>query len=134
MNIGQEITRGLKVLERAAAVRNVGGASTAQTFTWKGVQIPCVPNSVQNLVEIDQGGNAVAVQWTLYVRREHFLTADSTLITVDSDLYTVDNQVPTPVSGRTLSFHGTVYRIIQARESSVQSHFTLILANPNSNR
>ena len=103
-------------------------------FTWRGVEVACIPSSVARGVELDTEGNALTIDLRLIVRRAVFLTADSTLVTVDSDLYTADNATPVPVAGRTLTFRGAEYRILSARESGPLSHFELTLAHSGSNQ
>lgn len=131
MSIRKSIERGLQHLERRAAVDRLG---TAQTFTWKGKEIPCVPSSLLRGTVIIVGGNEEIIDLTLFVRRIHFITFDSTLITMDNDLLTMDNDTPVPVAGRKLTFRGKQYRILTAKESGPESHFELNLADPNSNK
>lgn len=106
----------------------------AQTFTWKETEVDCIPTSLVGGIVIDSEGNAITADFRLFVRREKFLTADSTLITVDSDLYTTDSDLPTPVAGRTLIFRGRIYRIITAKVSGVLSHFELTIREATSNQ
>ena len=106
----------------------------AQTFTWKGVEIPCIPAAQNRTTTPDLEGNALEIAFFIIVRRVQFMTADSALITVDSDLYTVDNETPVPVSGRTLIFRGEELRIISAKLSPCSSHFTITLTDPSTNK
>ena len=120
--IASELIRGGKELERL---------SGNQTFTWKGKEVVCVPDTLNIGSTVIEGGFEREVTCTLYVRRSHFLTIDSTLVTIDSDLYTIDNDTPTPVAGRKLTFRGKVYRIARAGENGARSHFVLTLVDPN---
>jgi len=106
----------------------------AQTFLWRGKEILCTPTDLMRGVSIEIGGNPIEIVLTLFVRRTHFTTADSSLVTIDSDLYTADDDTPTPVAGKQLTFRGQPYLILTAKESSPQSHFELHLADPNSGR
>ncbi len=128
MQFRNEIQSDLRRME------NEIGSGTSPTFTWKGVEVACVPTRSERGIEISNRGNMVEISLTLIVRRDHFLTADSTLITVDSELYTSDNLTPRPVAGRTLVFRGVTYRIITAKEVAPQSHYELTLADSHSNR
>lgn len=116
------------------ALEEIEGIVGDNTFTWKSIEIPCTPSTLQRGVVIDIGGNPEEISLTLIVRRSHFLTADSTLVTVDSDLYTTDNDTPVPVARRTVIFRGATYRILSAKESAPQSHLELHLADPHSGR
>jgi hypothetical protein len=129
-----EIQIDLERMESELGQENDSGAVVAQSFTWKGASVPCVPTSIRRGTTVDVGGNFYEIDCTLFVRRNCFLTADSTIITVDSNLYTVDSDLPTPVAGRTLIFRGATYRIVSARESGPRSHFELAIADAGSNR
>lgn len=124
----QEIQRDLERVESEI------GSGTAETFTWKTVDVPCIASSLGRGLDIELGGNAYTVTLSLIVRCNEFLTADTTLITVDSELYTTDSDLPTPIAGRTLVFRGKTYRIVTARESGPRSHYELALADYGSNR
>ncbi len=100
-----------------------------QTFTWKGAEVYCTPSGLRYGTTLTLGGFEYAVQLTLFVRKDHFLTVDTTLVTVDSILYTTDNDMVVPVTGRKCTFRGKVYRIIGCRESGPRSHFELDLAD-----
>ena len=115
-------THALKHLERLTG---------DQTFTWKGAEVLCVPSSLRAGQAIQVGGFEREITLTLIVRKEHFLTADSTLVTVDSELWTVDSDMPHPVAGKKLTFRGKTYRILSAKESAPRSHYELDLGDPN---
>ena len=102
-----------------------------ETFTWKGVEVPCIPSSLKAGSIVVFGGHELAVTLTLVVRKSNFLTADSSLLTVDSDLVTVDQDMPHPVAGKTLVFRSKTYRILSAKEPSTRSHYELDLGDPN---
>jgi hypothetical protein len=103
-----------------------------ETFTWKGASIRCVPNFMNRGSVVVQGGHEHMVQYTLFVRREHFLTADSTLHTVDSELYTADNETPVPVAGKFLDHRGKTFRIVFAGVDGANAYFKLDLADKHS--
>ena len=102
-----------------------------QTFTWKGIEVLCVPSSLRLGQVIAVGGHEEEITLTLIVRRGHFLTADSTLITIDSELFTSDSHMPHPVAGRTLTFRGKLYRILAAREPAPRASYELDLGDPH---
>lgn len=114
-----------------AALRRLRGDLGSPTFTWRGASIPCVPNTLGIGAAIGTGGHDVTVTLNLYVDRVEFLSVDSTLITVDSELYTSDNDVPTPMSGKTILYIGATYRIISARFSPCQSFLVLVCGDEN---
>lgn len=129
--IREELEDALEEMERDLSDDRTGDA---QTFTWKGVEIPCIPAAQNRSTTPDLEGNSLDIAFSIIVRRVQFLTADDTLTTVDGDLYTVDNQTPIPVSGRTLTFRGEELRIITAKLSPCSSHFTLTLTDPSTNK
>jgi hypothetical protein len=130
----KEIQRDLERIESEMGQEDEDGEIVAQTFTWKGAEVPCIPTSIRRGLSFEEGGNMVEIDCTLIVRRNEFLTVDTTLITVDSELYSADSDLPTPVAGRTLIFRGKTYRIITARESGPRSHYELSIADQGSNR
>lgn len=103
----------------------------SQTFTWKGKEILCVPTGLESGLTIEVGPKGEEITLKLSVRRDQFLTIDSSLVTIDSDLFTTDNDTPTPVAGKTLIFRGKGYRIFSAREDGARSHYALMLMSPN---
>ncbi len=113
------------------ALKHIEGVIGSQTFTWKGVEVLCVPSGLRAGQSIEVGGFMREIQFTLIVRREHFITADSTLITVDSVLFTADSDMPHPVAGKKIVFRGKDYRILAAREAAPRSHYELDLGDPN---
>ena len=96
-----------------------------ETFTWNNAEVFCVARSLLGTNNWEIGGLGDNSTVRLYVRKENFLTADSTLVTIDSDLFTVDSDMPHPVAGRTLMFRGKSWRIITAREAGTRSHYEL---------
>lgn len=97
-----------------------------QVFTWvNGAEIPCTPNNLDAATALEIGGHADTSGLRLFVRRDHFLTADSTLVTADSELYTADNDTRRPVAGLKLQFRGKTWRIISAREDASRAFFVL---------
>jgi hypothetical protein len=125
MSFRTDLIRGLREMGKRTGL----DGRTPQTFEWNEADVPCVANSVGREVVIDAEGNPVQIDLRLFVTRDNFLTADSTLVTVDSDLYTVDNDTPIPLSGMDLVFRGKTYVIVTAKESGPQSHFELTLGD-----
>ena len=106
----------------------------APTFTWKNVEVECVPNQLNKGVEIGAGGAEMTIGFTLVVKRNNFLSADDTIQTVDSELITSDNGRPHPVRGMSLIFRGRSYKILMATEDSSRAYYKLDLANKHSGR
>jgi len=103
----------------------------APTFTWKTKEVPCVPQTVGNLAVVALGGFDVQIQATLRVDAREFKTVDSTLILTDSTLYTSDNDLPTPVSGKPVTFRGAEYKIARVSVSPCRSYYSLELIDRN---
>lgn len=101
----------------------------SETFTWNGAPVLCVARSLLGTNAWEPGGLADNSTVRLYIRKEVFLTADSTLVTVDSELWTVDSDMPRPVAGRKLTFRGKEWRINSAREAGTRSHYELDLGS-----
>lgn len=104
------------------------------TFTWKRVEIRCVPNVAIRGAIVVVGGNEAMVQFSLVVRRSNFLTADSTLTTIDGTVYTADNSLPTPLAGKFLTFRGKEYRILNASFDPTNVYLKLDLGDKNSGK
>lgn len=118
----------------AGALEELEETLGAETFTWKGAEVPCVPNQLNRGTVIIIGGAERVISFTLVVRKAHFLSADSTLVTVDSELWTADSNMPHPVAGRDLEFRGKAYKILTATEDSSRAYYKLDLADKNSGR
>ena len=114
-----------------AALTRLRGDLDSPTFTWREASIPCVPNTLGIGSVIAVGGYEMTVGLSLYVDRAEFMSVDSTLISVDSELYTSDNDLPTPMSGKKITYRGTVYRIITARFSACQTFLVLTCGDQN---
>jgi hypothetical protein len=127
--IHDEIADALTELET-----DCGDSDGAQAFTWKTAEIPCVPDTLLRGTEVVIGGKEWTVQFSLTVRKSHFLSADSSLITVDSDQWTGDDVKPHPIAGRKLTFRGKVYRILSVSEDPTRAYAKLNLADSNSGR
>lgn len=132
----KEISRDLREIERET---RIDPASNGQTFTWKSStgaegEIPCVPTAFTRGVSIDAEGNATTVDLKLIVRLDHWASFDSTLLTFDSTSQTFDADLAQVLTGRTLIFRGRTLRILEVRESALQSHYELSLADAASNR
>jgi len=65
-------------------------------FTWSGTDYACVPSAEQIGIEIDVGGNMVAVQLSLITRNELFTTP--------------------PASMDKITFNGRIYIVAQAED------------------
>jgi hypothetical protein len=113
------------------ALRMLRADLESPTFTWKGAEIPCVPNSLGVGSVVEAGGYEMTVTLALHVDRREFFTADSTLWLSDSDLMTMDNDKPTPVSGRTLQYLGQTYRIIRTTKTPDGASIGLICGDRN---
>lgn len=118
----------------AAALEELEDTLGTETFTWKGAEVPCVPNQLNRGTLIIVGGAERTIDFTLVVRKAHFLSADSTIVTVDSDLWTADSNMPHPVAGKDLEFRGKAYRILTATEDSSRAYYKLDLADKHSGR
>jgi hypothetical protein len=129
MSFRDDIAGGLEELEDELSF-----AGEVQTFTWKGAEIPCVPNQLNRGTVVVSGGFEAVVGFTLNVRRSNFLSADDTLTTVDGELWSADANRPHPVAGRTLTFRGKSYKILTATEDSSRAYYKLDLADRHSGR
>lgn len=103
-------------------------------FTMRNRELPCVPDSLMRGVQVESGGKAWIIQFSLAVRRSHFITGDSTVITGDSTELTGDSDLRHPVSGLTITFRGKPYRIVNVDEDPTRARYKLHLADPNSAR
>jgi len=120
--IASAITRALR---RNEDLLRVGGE--VQVFVWKGVEIPCAPNSKTSQIVIDDELNSISdIKQQLLVRMSNFLTADSTLVTIDSELYTVDNDTPVPISGLPVQFPPGTERIIDSTKVDASRAFVVL--------
>lgn len=106
----------------------------AKTFTWKNVEVPCVPNTATKGIALVSGGKEWTISFSLIVRWENFFTVDTTLLTIDSDLTTIDNAMRRPVAGMRLVYFGRTYQIVSVSEDPSRAYYTLNLADPNSGR
>jgi FKBP-type peptidyl-prolyl cis-trans isomerase 2 len=106
----------------------------SEAFTWKGAEVPCVPNLMSRGTVLMIGGHEAEIGFTLVVRKANFLSADSSLTTVDSELVTMDNNMPHPVAGRHLVFRGKNYKILTATEDSSRAYYRLDLADKHSGK
>lgn len=97
----------------------------SETFTWNNAAVRCVARSLIGTNGWEVGGLADNSTVRLYVRKEVFLTVDSSLVTIDSELWTIDSDMPHPVAGRKLNFRGKDWRINSAREAGTRSHYEL---------
>lgn len=114
-----------------AALTRLRSDLDSPTFTWKGTEVPCVPQTVGVLAVVSLGGFEMQVQATLRVELSEFLSADSTLISADSTLYTDDDDRPRPVTGKTLVFRGRTYKVGRVAVSPCNSYASLDLVDRN---
>lgn len=102
------------------------------TFTWKTVEIDCIP-MMSNAGAVDmEGGIEASFSCSLIVRIRDFLSADSTLVTTDSDIYTVDSGVPLPLVGKLVTFRQKSQRILMTSIDASSAFMKITLGNPNS--
>jgi hypothetical protein len=118
-------------IDLIAGLAELEDLTGSETFTWNGAEVLCVARTLVGTNAWEPGGLADNSTERLYVRKENFLTADSTLVTVDSELFTADSEMPHPVAGRKLTFRGSVWRINSAREAGTRSHYELDLSSAN---
>ena len=114
-----------------SALASLRGDLESPVFTWKGAEIPCVPNSLGVGSIVEAGGFEMAVTLSLHVDRREFFSADSTLWFADSDLMTMDNDKPTPVTGKTLVYKGATYRIIRTTKTADGASIGLLCGDRN---
>ena len=129
MSFKSDIEAGLEEIEEELSV-----AGVKETFTWKGAEVPCVPDQLEAGTILESGGKAWEINFRLRVRKSHFLTVDTTLVTADSELYTMDNNRPHPVAGRRMIFRGRDFKIHRAGEDSSRAYYTIVLISPHSGR
>lgn len=103
-------------------------------FTWKGVDIPCVPNMRGTSSDLVFGGHDDVTSFSLVVRVSHFLTADTTLVTADDTLNTADNHTPRPIAGMRLIYKGHTYKIDSAVLDPARAYVKLVLVDKDSGR
>jgi hypothetical protein len=82
MSIAQSIDRALRTVESRTGNR---------VFTWKGEDIPCIPDNQADAYQIRPGGFEGNPGVRLLVRWALWKSADSTLVTIDSDQITADS-------------------------------------------
>jgi len=112
-------------IDLVAGLKELEDLTGLEVFLWKTAEVVCVARTLTASNAWEVGGLVDNSTERLYVRREVFLTVDSTLVTVDSELWTVDNDMPHPVAGKTLTFRGKVWRINSAREAGTRSHLEI---------
>lgn len=102
--IADALRQGLDVL---------GTALDSPVFVWNGSSVPCVPSTFRDGNRPAFGGFEDLSQLRLVVKLSDWVAMDSSLITMDSTLVTMDSGVARPVVGRTVTYRGTVYRIVE---------------------
>lgn len=116
------LTTGLEELEA-----DCGG----ETFTWKTAEVPCVASMLERGIAIVVGQRETTIDCALIVRKENFLSADSTLVTVDSTLFTSDNGMRHPVAGYKLTFRGRSMRVATVSEDATRLFYKLTIIDAN---
>lgn len=111
-------------------------ASTLATIDYREATLPCVPSYERRGVLVDVGGNPVQVEFSISIRRELFITGDSTMVTGDSDQWTGDSDLPAPCSGQKgrdiMTYLGREYRVLTVARSPDGSHFLIDFGDPDS--
>lgn len=100
-----EVNRDMREMERDLRVTFL---ATGQYFTWRGVEIPCVPSMLRRGVLIDSQGNSVTIDLTLKVRRAHFIGWDSDVASLDASTPTLDSDMRLPRVGEWRCSNGQV--------------------------
>jgi hypothetical protein len=114
-----------------SALASLRVALDSPAFTWNGVDIPCVPNTLGAGTVVAMGGFDETISIVLHVDLSTFLTADSTLVSADSTLYTADGDMRRPVAGRTLIFRGKTLRIVRTSVTPDNASVAVFLADEN---
>lgn len=117
-------------MTRASLLR-LRGLLDSPTFTWRGSAVPCVPNTLGVGSIVSDGGYEMTVSLTLFVDRAEFLSVDSTLITMDSELYTMDSDIPTPVTGKVITYQGAERRIAKTMQTADGACIILMCGDKN---
>jgi len=112
-------------LDLIAGLKELETITGSETFNWKGHDVLCTARTLTETSNWEVAGLADGSTERLYVRKQTFLTADSTLVSADSTLWTADAGELVPVSGKTITFRGKLWRINSAREASTRSHYEL---------
>lgn len=99
---------------------------------WQGALIPCVPSYERTATLIDSDGNPLTTDLALLVRRENFITSDTTVITSDSDLVLSDNFTPAPKSGEIVVFEKRNYKVITREWCAAKAFVRFRCADPDS--
>lgn len=114
-----------------SALASLRVALDSPVFTWNGVEIPCVPNTLGAGTVVAMGGFDETISLVLHVDLGAFLTADSTLVSADSTLYTADGDMRRPVAGRTLTFRNRTLRVVRTSVTPDNASVAVFLVDPN---
>lgn len=82
MSLGSAIDRALRTVEDRTGNR---------VFTWRGEDIPCIPQDNVNAYQIGAGGFIGNPGCRIVVRWALWKASDATLVTIDSDQITADS-------------------------------------------
>lgn len=104
--------------------------------SYRGKALPCIPMFERRGVLVDVGGNPLEVQFGIRIRREFFITGDSTQTTGDTESWTGDSDLPAPCSGQKgrdiMTYLGRDYRVLTVARSPDGSHFVIDFGDPDS--
>lgn len=118
-----------------SALQTLGTDLGSPVVYWENRPIKCVSNTITETNVLGMGGVEETVTIRLFILLSEFrsaFTADSTTITVDSEVWTVDaTGSRRPVTGRTVTFRSTRYRITGTSVSGDGNHITLTLGPSN---
>lgn len=98
-----------------------------------GAVLPCVPGTERVGYDIQIGPQRLTVEYVVFVRYSHFVTADNTVITADSDVILADNSTPRPRTGsgqyRASTFRGKTLRVISVDLDPTAAYFKIVLGS-----
>lgn len=98
-----------------------------------GATLPCVPGTERVGYQIDIGPQRLTVEYVVFVRYSHFITADNSVITADSDVILADNSTPRPRTGsgqyRATTFRGKTLRVVSVDLDPTAAYFKIVLGS-----
>lgn len=125
MSIRRDIESSLKDAERDL---------DTPLMSWQGASLPCLPSFERTATLIEPDGNPLTSDLALLVRREWFLTSDTTEITADSDLLLSDNFTPAPRVGELVTFDARSYSVVAREWCAARAFIRFRCADPHSGR